>query len=195
MAPDAPHRRPGRPVADAPIERLLADTDDVARSWMFELLAQVPLHEAPGVVTEPFTRDGPRVCSAAVRALAEDSDLRRLERDGALWPLVSRVGEMTGSTSAAHVLSVVDALHDVLWAELRAELRGTADADLVADLAARLTRVCALIRDAGLVRAEGGPGLEAVRPVGRAEGRGTGPMPPVPQGGPEPEAAGEPTTP
>ncbi|HLI61097.1 MAG TPA: diguanylate cyclase [Solirubrobacteraceae bacterium] len=195
MAPDAPHRRPGRPVADAPIERLIAHPEEVARRWMLALLAQVELYEAPGLVTEPFTRDGPRVCDAALRALAEDSDLRRLERGGALWPLVSRVGEMTGSTSAAHVLSVVDALHDVLWAELRAELRGTVDPELVAELAARLTRVCALIRDAGLERAEGGPGLEAVRPVGRAEGRGTGPMPPVPQWGPEPEAAAEPTTP
>jgi GGDEF domain-containing protein len=167
MAPDAPHRRPGRPVADAPIERLLAHPEEVARNWMFALLSQVELHEAPGLVTEPFTRDGPRVCDAALRALAEESDLWRLERDGALWPLVSRVGEMTGSAAPGHVLTAVDALHDVLWTELRRELRGAADPDLVADLAARLTRVCALIRDAGLARIGGGPGLESVRPVSR----------------------------
>jgi GGDEF domain-containing protein len=165
MAPDAPHRRPGRPVADAPIERLLARPEDVARNWMFALLSQVELHQAPGVVTEPFTRDGPRVSDAALRALVEDADLRRLARDGALWPLVSRVGEMTGSPAPGHVLTAVDALHDVLWTELRGELRGAADPDLVADLAARLTRVCALIRDAGLMRAGGGGGLglESVR--------------------------------
>jgi GGDEF domain-containing protein len=188
MAPDAPHRRPGRPVADAPIERLLAHPEEVARNWMFALLSQVELHEAPGLVTEPFTRDGPRVCDAALRALAEESDLRRLEPDGALWPLVSRVGEMTGSLAAGHVLTAVDALHDVLWIELRRELRGAADPDLVADLAARLTRVCALIRDAGLTRAGGGPGLESVRGVGAApmrsgERRGVGmPPPSVPPG-------------
>src|SRR5579875_1272097 len=169
MAPDAPHRRPGRPVADAPIERLLADTDDVARSWMFELLSQVPLHEAPGVVTEPFTRDGPRVCDAALRALAEENDLRRLERDGALWPLASRVGEMTGSSAPGRVLVAVDALHDVLWRALRGELRAPVDPDLVADLAARLTRICGLIRDAGLARAGGGSGLERVQPGQPAE--------------------------
>jgi GGDEF domain-containing protein len=189
MAPDAPHRRPGRPVADAPIERLLAHPEEVARNWMFALLSQVELHEAPRLVTEPFTRDGPRVCDAALRALAEESDLRRLERDGALWPLVSRVGEMTGSPTAAHILTAVDALHDVLWTELRRELRGAADPDLVADLAARLTRVCALIRDAGLARAGGGPGLESVRPVGGpamrgGERRGGGLMPPEAPAGP-----------
>ncbi|HET9125456.1 MAG TPA: hypothetical protein VFN65_11280, partial [Solirubrobacteraceae bacterium] len=160
MAPDAPHRRPGRPVADAPIERLLAHTEDVARSWMFALLSEVELHEAPGVVTEPFTRDGPRICDAALRALVEDSDLRRLERDGALWPLAARIGEMTGSSAPQRVLSAVDALHDVLWRELRGELRGAADPDLVADLATRLSRVCALIRDAGLAGAGAGPGRE-----------------------------------
>jgi len=188
MAPDAPHRRPGRPVADAPIERLLAHPEEVARNWMFALLSQVELHEAPGLVTEPFTRDGPRVCDAALRALAEESDLRRLEPDGALWPLVSRVGEMTGSAAAGHVLTAVDALHDVLWIELRRELRGAADPDLVADLAARLTRVCALIRDAGLARVGGGPGLGSVRrvppaPLQSGEWRGVG-MPP-PSGPPE----------
>ena len=199
MAPDAPHRRPGRPVADAPIERLLAHPEEVARNWMFALLSQVELHEAPRLVTEPFTRDGPRVCDAALRALAEESDLRRLERDGALWPLVSRVGEMTGSAAPAHVLTAVDALHDVLWTELRRELHGAADPDLVADLAARLTRVCALIRDAGLVRAGGGPGLESVRPVGGpamrgGERRGAGIVPPpaapAGQAGPEPVVGG-----
>ena len=164
MAPDAPHRRPGRPVADAPIERLLAHPEDVARTWMVALLSQVELYEAPGLVTEPFTRDGPRVCDAALRALAEESDLRRLEPDGALWPLVSRVGEMTGSGAPGHVLTAVDALHDVLWRELRGELRGTADPDLVADLALRLTRVCALIRDAGLARAAGRSGPAVARP-------------------------------
>jgi GGDEF domain-containing protein len=184
MAPDAPHRRPGRPVADAPIERLLSHPEEVARNWMFALLSQVELHEAPGLVTEPFTRDAPRVCDAALRALAEESDLWRLERDGALWPLVSRVGEMTGSAAPGHVLTAVDALHDVLWTELRRELRGAADPDLVADLAARLTRVCALIRDAGLTRAGGGPGLESVRRVGApsmrgAERHGGGTVPPA----------------
>ena len=103
MAPDAPHRRPGRPVADAPIERLIAHSEDVARRWLFALLSEVELHEAPTVITEPFTRDGPRVCAAALRALAEETDLRRLEPDGALWPLVSRVGEMTGSSAPARI--------------------------------------------------------------------------------------------
>jgi GGDEF domain-containing protein len=172
MAPDAPHRRPGRPVADAPIERLLAHTEDVARSWMFALLCEVELHESPGVVTEPFTRDGPRICDAALRALVEDSDLRRLERDGALWPLAARVGEMTGSSAPQRVLAAVDALYDVLWRELRGELRGAADPDLVADLATRLSRVCALIRDAGLAGAGAGPGREPGQRRGLGE-RGT----------------------
>jgi GGDEF domain-containing protein len=177
MAPDAPHRRPGRPVADAPIERLLAHAEGVARSWMFALLCEVELQEAPGVVTEPFARDGPRICDAALRALVEDSDLRRLERDGALWPLAARIGQMTGSSAPQRVLAAVDALHDVLWRELRGELRPAADPDLVADLATRLSRVCALIRDAGLDGSGSGgdagpePAVGA-RDAGEGEGEG-----------------------
>jgi GGDEF domain-containing protein len=154
MAPDAPRRRRARPVADAPIDGLLAATDELAKGWVLALLEAVPLHEAPGLITEPLTRDGPRICDAALRALADDSDLRRLEPAGALRRLAGEVGEMTAARSPSAVARTVDALHDVLWSALCDELRGP-DARLVGELSARLAQVCGLIREAALERLEG----------------------------------------
>jgi GGDEF domain-containing protein len=179
MAPDAPHRRSARPVADAPIDGLLARSDEVAKGWALTLIAQAPLHQASSILTEPLTRDGPRVCDAALRALADETDLRRLQVGGALRPLVARVGEMTGATSAAEASRSVDALHDVLWSALREELRAPGP-DLVSDLAQRLAYVCALIREAAL--GHGGPGGEReLAPVSAERTEAVAPPTPPPR--------------
>ena len=160
MAADAPRRRRARPVADAPIDVLLARVEDIAKGWVLALVEQVPLHEAPGILTETLTRDGPRVCDAALRALADEGDLRRLSPGGALRALVARVGAMTGAAGPAAAIRAVDALHDVLWSALRGELGGLPDPGLVSDLAERLSLVCATVRDAVLEGAGGGGGGE-----------------------------------
>jgi GGDEF domain-containing protein len=184
MAPDAPRRRRARPVADAPIDTLLARSEDLAKGWVLALVEAAPLHEAPRILTDALTRDGPRVCDAALRALADESDLRRLAPSGALRPLVARVGEMTGATGPGAAARAVDALHDVMWSALRSELGGLPDPDLVSDLAERLALVCAAVRDAVLEGAGGGEReLSAVPPSATATPRpprASDPSPPAP---------------
>jgi GGDEF domain-containing protein len=168
MAPDAPRRRRARPVADAPIDTLLGRSEDLAKGWVLALVESAPLHDAPRILTDALTRDGPRVCDAALRALADESDLRRLAPGGALRPLVARVGEMTGATGPGAAVRAVDALHDVMWSALRSELGGLPDPGLVSDLAERLSLVCAAVRDAVLEGTGGGEReLSAVPPSDR----------------------------
>ncbi len=116
------------------------------------LLEQAPLEDASGILAAELIHDGPRICGAAVRALADDNDLRRLEPGGALEHLVSRAGELAGARGAASVAAAVDALEGVIWSAVRDEL-GSADANLVSELAERNAMVMGLIRGASLRQA------------------------------------------
>src|ERR1700749_2061344 len=93
MPPMPPRRRRARPVADAPIEALLPRSQDLAKGWLLALLEQAPLDDAPAILATDLPRDGPRVCDAVLRAIADDTDLRRLEPGGAFTPLVSPGGQ------------------------------------------------------------------------------------------------------
>lgn len=157
MQPGPPRRRRARPVADAPIESLLLRTEDLAKGWLLALLEQAPLDESPGILAADLVRDGPRVCEAIVRAIADDTDLRRLEPGGALERLVSGVGELSGAPGPDGGSRAVDALHAVLWSALRDELRNP-DPDQISEIAERLTLVIELVRDAVLRRLGGGQG-------------------------------------
>ncbi len=180
-----PRRRRARPVADAPLDALLPRVEDLAKGWLVALLEQAPLHEAPGIVGDALTRDGPRVCDAALRALADEADLRRLQAGGALAPLAARVGELAGASDPGAVSRAVDALHGVLWAALRDELRGSggAESDLIADLAERLTLVCELLRAAALGRPAGGGERELSAVADEPPGARAAPVEPPPTGG------------
>jgi GGDEF domain-containing protein len=147
-----PRRRRARPVADAPIDALIPRSEDLAKGWLLALLEQAPLDDAPAILATDLTRDGPRVCDAVLRAIADDTDLRRLEPGGVLTPLVARAGELAGATAPAAVSRAVDALVGVIWAGVRDELRG-ADADLVAELTERLALIGELVRSAALEQA------------------------------------------
>ncbi len=151
MPPVPPRRRRARPVADAPIDSLLTRSEDLTKGWLLALLEQAPLDEAPGILAADFTRDGPRLCEAVLRAIADDTNLRRLEPGGALTPLTERVGELAGATAPAAVSRAVDALRAVIWSAVRDELRSP-DPDLVAELTERLTLVAELLRTAALER-------------------------------------------
>jgi GGDEF domain-containing protein len=153
MPPVPPRRRRARPVADAPIDSLLPRSEDLTKGWLLALLEQLPLDQAPGILAADLTRDGPRVCDAVLRAIADDTDLRRLEAGGALTPLAARVGELAGATTAAAISMAVDALQGVIWAALRDELRSP-DPDLISELAERLTLVTELLRAAALDRVQ-----------------------------------------
>jgi GGDEF domain-containing protein len=158
MLSGPPRRRRARPVADAPIDALLDRAEDLTKGWLLALLERAPLYDAPRILAADLTREGPRVCAAILRALADETDHRRLEPGGALAPLAARVGELAGATGAATTSLAVDALHGVVWAALRAELRDP-DPDLISELAERLSQVTELMRVAALTYGEApGPG-------------------------------------
>jgi GGDEF domain-containing protein len=193
MLPGPPRRRRARPVADAPIDGLLAQSEELTKGWLLALLERAPLDDAPKILAGDLTRDGPRICEAMLRAIADDTDQRRLEPEGALAPLAARAGELAGAAGAEATAQAVDALQAVLWAALRHELRG-GDPDLVSELAERLAQVAELVRAAALryadeTRGPGAtrPGLTSVPPSGPERGpRAPGfdqPEPPPPVAG------------
>ncbi len=175
MPPVPPRRRRARPVADAPIDSLLPRSEDLAKGWLLALLEQAPLDDAPAILATELTRDGPRVCEAVLRAIADDTDLRRLEPGGVLTPLAARVGELAGATAPAAVSRAVDALQAVIWSAVHDELRA-ADADLVSALTERLTLIGELVRSAALERSAPPPVAAAPPPP---LSRVPGPPPPV----------------
>jgi len=183
-----PRRRRARPVADAPIDALLPRSEDLAKGWLLALLEQAPLDDAPAILATELTRDGPRVCDAVLRAIADDTDLRHLQPGGALVPLAARVGELAGAAAPAAVARAVDALVGVIWAAVRDELRG-ADADLVAALTERLALIGELVRSAALERATIAPLAPVPPPVSPAPSPVSPAPPPV---SPAPPPASEP---
>lgn len=152
MPPVSPRRRRARPVADAPIDALLPRVEDLAKGWLVALLEQAPLDDAPAILATDLSRDGPRLCDAVLRAIADDSDLRRLEPGGALRALAGRAGELAGASAPAAVARAVDALGAVIWSALRDELRPP-DPELIVELAERLTLVTEHVRAAALEHA------------------------------------------
>jgi GGDEF domain-containing protein len=187
MQEGAPRRRRARPVADAPVDELLLRAEDLAKGWLLALLEQAPLDDAPAILAADLAREGPRVCDAVVRALATDTDLRRLEPGGALERLVGRTGEFAGALGAEATSRAVDALQAVIWSALRA-WSPVPDADQISDLAERLARVIELVRAAALrrlVAGEGGGGSQGGR-ASRAEPQ------PGPRAEPQPAAGADP---
>ncbi len=154
-------RRP-RPVADAPIDALLSRAEDLVKGWLLALLEQAPLGEAPGILAVDLQVDGPRICDAVLRALADDTDLDRVGRGGALEALVSRTGELVGAQGAEQTARAVETLRAVIWRALREELPRP-DPDQVSELAERLALVVEQVRGAALRRCQGDTEVEGSR--------------------------------
>lgn len=167
MSPGPPRRRPARPVADAPIDALLARSEDLAKGWLLAVLEQAPLDSLPAILASELARDGPRLCDAIVRALADEMDLRRLEPGGALEPLAARAGELAGAPTPEATMRAVDALHAVVWGGVRESLPSP-DPDQIAELAERLAVVTELVRVAALGRAGAAPATHAMSAEQRA---------------------------
>jgi GGDEF domain-containing protein len=184
MAPSVPRRRRARPVADAPIDLLVPRAADLAKGWLLALVEDAPLQGAQALLGAGLVDEGPQLCEAVLRALADDRELRRLEVDGPLRPLATRVGEMAGAgRDAAAAVRAVDALGGVLWAALRQALPAD-DAQVIAELAERLALVCGLLRVAALERLSvaDSPPVDPHPPI---EGRpAAGPSVGGPPGGP-----------
>lgn len=128
---------------------LLARCEDLTKGWLLALLEQAPLEEAPAILAADVARDGPRICDAVIRALADDTDLRRLEAGGALELLVSQAGDFAGAHSVDGASRAVDALRAVIWSAVRDALPQP-DPDQVSQLAERLALVIELVRGAAL---------------------------------------------
>ncbi len=150
MTSGPPRRRPARPVADAPVDALLGRSEDLAKGWLLALVEAAPLGSLPAILASELASEGPRLCDAVVRALADDTELRRLEPAGALGPLAARTGELAGASTAEAAIGAVDALHAVVWGGVREELGGSPDPEQVAELAERLALVTELVRVAAL---------------------------------------------
>src|ERR1700730_15937680 len=146
-----PRRRRARPVADAPVNSLLARVDDLAKGWLLAVLESAPLQDAAAILAGELAREGPRICGAVVRALASDDDLRRLEAGGPLESLASRAGELVGASRVQAITEAVEALRSVIWSAVREEV-SYPDADQISELAERLALVLELGRVAALRR-------------------------------------------
>jgi GGDEF domain-containing protein len=176
-------------VADAPVDELLTRTDALAKGWLLALLEQVALEDSPAVLASGIASDGPRICGAVLRALAEDRDLARLEPGGVLEPLVASCGDFAGAGEGAEqVLVAVDALHGVLWSALRGELRDP-EPEQIYELTERLAAATELVRAAALRRAAGH------RHVAPAPPPLVGPVPPPMAPAPPPPVAPAPPPP
>src|SRR5579859_4154831 len=131
MERGVPRRRRPRPVVSTGVEALLLRGEELAKGWLLALVEDAPLDAAASILAGDVARDGPRICDAVVRALGDDADLRRLERDGVLEPLASRAGSVVAADSAEAAVGAVEALTDVVWSALRAELWREEDEVLV----------------------------------------------------------------
>jgi GGDEF domain-containing protein len=145
MQPGPPRRRHARPVGVAEVETLLSGCEELTKGWLVALLEDAPLVEAPAIVSAVVVTEGPRLCAAVVRALADDGELARLSPGGSLEPLVRRVGLACGARDAPGALRLVDALQAVVWSALREGLHG-ADGEHVAVVAERLALVGERVR-------------------------------------------------
>jgi GGDEF domain-containing protein len=166
MERGVPRRRRPRPVVSAGLESLLSRSEELAKGWLLALIEDAPLEAAAAIVAGDVARDGPRICDALVRAIYDEADLRRIEHDGALEPLASRVGELAGAGDVVAAAHAVETLKDVVWGALRREL-GPDDPELLVEAAERLSLVTELVRSAVLRHGVAGDGA-VDRPERRA---------------------------
>jgi GGDEF domain-containing protein len=127
-----------RPVPAAPIEALGARAEDVAKRWLIELMAAVPLDAAAQVPTAELAADAPGVCSTVIQALASDGGL---EPALAAAPDVAR---LAGARDPAAAVAAAETLRNAIAMTMREEVPRDDDA-LLAALADRLAHVCALL--------------------------------------------------
>jgi GGDEF domain-containing protein len=147
--PEAPFgaRRP-HPVADVP-PAALADGQAPAKGWLLALLAARPLRDAPALPVPDLARDAPALCTAVLRAIGSDAELRRLESGGDLADLAGRAGALAGAAGPAAAVAAVAALRAALWEALTTTM-APLDAATIAALAERLAFVCDAVAAATL---------------------------------------------
>ena len=126
--PQPPITPRARPVADLPLDALVARDEELARRWAMTLLIGRPLDRMSEVPLEQLAREGPELCAQAIRALASDLELDRLT--GAVAPSgrgasapARRLAVIAGVHGVGEVVVAVEALRRVLWETMLEELR------------------------------------------------------------------------
>jgi hypothetical protein len=178
---DIPIERAGgaRPVADAPVDALVARAEELARRWAISLVASRPLSQMADVPLHELAREAPELCAQLVRALGSDAELARM-----LEPPASREGGgadrvdalaawIAPARDATSAVRDVEALRGVVWDATLGELSEPA-ARQVADLSDRLAFICASLLGAVLARnapagAGAGAGVGAAQAPGGPE--------------------------
>lgn len=175
-----------RPVADAPVDALVARAEELARRWAIALVGARALSQMARVPLDELAREAPTLCAQLARALGSDAELARMlelpasrEPGGAgrVDALAAWIAPPADATSAVRD---VEALRGVVWDAALAELRDPS-ARQVADLSDRLAFVCASLLGAVLARsapagAGVGGGVDVGAGVAHAPGepQGTG---------------------
>jgi GGDEF domain-containing protein len=138
-----------RPVADAPLDAL-ADGELIAKRWLIELIAAVPLHAAGELPAAEMARRGPVVCAALIASLSSDGALERLKQHG------ETAADAVGAQTAPDMVAAVEALRSAAWAEIDDELRA-GDSDLRTGLVDRLAHCCSALLESAFETAAASP--------------------------------------
>lgn len=162
MQQGLPRRRRPRALPDAPIDFLLARSRELAGGWLIALVEELPLEDMPRIPLNEMVAEGPELCDAVVRALADDAQLRRLQMGGAMERVAARAGEIAGANGPESISAAVDALRSVIWGAMR-EAFADPTPDQLFELGERLALVGELVRAASLRAWTGGPGPLAVK--------------------------------
>jgi len=145
----SPSRRDGpraRPVADAPVDALLARGEELAGRWAAAMILARPLERIGELSLDSFAREAPALCDQMSRALGSDAELEQMggQREAGVPGQGGRARSLAVIAGARDPRSTVEAaetLRRVIWEALLEELRAPS-ARLVADLSDRLAHVC-----------------------------------------------------
>ncbi|HEY2398038.1 MAG TPA: hypothetical protein VGH78_03500, partial [Solirubrobacteraceae bacterium] len=107
-----------RPVADLPLEGLVAAADELAKAWAVALILARPPRAIAEIPLEDLARDGPRLCAALLRAVQSDAELERLTdtQDGGRDErgAASAIASLAGADGPPSVIAAVEALRGIL---------------------------------------------------------------------------------
>ncbi len=155
-----------RPVADAPVDALLARSDELAAQWVSALILGRPLARIAELSLDGFAREAPALCAEVSRALSSEVELDQLARGhggGGREPgdWAGRLVPIAGASDPRSLLEAVEALRGVIWEAVFEELRAPTGR-VVAELADRLAYVCATVLTAALSAMSGGDAVAEV---------------------------------
>lgn len=152
-----------RPVADAPVDVLLARADELARRWVIALVGARPLAEMTGVALEQLAREAPALCAQLARALSSNAEFAKLLAPAGTeggGDALARGDALGARIEPAVATRDVEALRAVVWEAVLGELRDPT-ARQVADLSDRLAFVCSALLAVQLERHTPSSGLQA----------------------------------